>query len=134
MNPFNRGSEMLEQLRKCVAIAPFGNVVQKLSKQLSLRVLAGLPADSICHSGGNHYKFDLKLGCDYFMYVARTSVDQPSRPVISRANSNGLMNAATIGILLNFAHTSDQKKKPDLLPVRLFQHNGRIEITWVTGS
>ena len=47
---------MLEELRECVAIAPLGDVVQKLSKQLSLRVFAGLPADSICHSGGNQHK------------------------------------------------------------------------------
>jgi hypothetical protein len=95
---------MFEQLRECVAVAPFGNVVQKLGKQLSLWVLAGLPADSICHSGGNHYKFDLKLGCGYILYAARTVADQPSRPVISRMNSSGLMTAATTGILLNCAH------------------------------
>ncbi len=101
---------MLEQLRKCVAVAPFSHVIQKLSKQLSLRVFAGLPADSICHSGGNHYQFDLRLGCGPFLYAERTVADQPSRPVISRTNSNGFMSAATVGNLLNSAYSGGQKK------------------------
>ena len=54
---------MLEELRKRLTVAPFSNVIKKLGKQLSLRVFAGLPADSICHSGDNHHKIDLRLGC-----------------------------------------------------------------------
>ncbi|MGB5214007.1 MAG: hypothetical protein WBN88_10235 [Anderseniella sp.] len=80
---------MLEKLRKCLAVAPFGNVIQKLSKQLSLGVFAGFPADYIYHSGGNHNKVSLRLGCGYLNYAEYAVADQPSRPVSSGTDSYG---------------------------------------------